>query len=205
MTVRNLTVKDSTGATQTLRGTDDSGDIIPLHENSAGEAHVGEVGGKLFFSYQEIIRPNNTTPYTAGDVVSASAGGITWLRMTNLSRVANGSGYITGVRISTDKKSITPRFRIHMYNAETATVAVDNLPYEKLYVDEPNYLGYVDLPAMSTPADATNSTLSTAQDLGVRIPFTGVTSYLSCQLEALDGFTPAASEKFTVVMMADQN
>lgn len=202
----NYTFKDSTGAVQTARGTNDgTGKIIPIHENSAGEAHVGQVGGAVSFIYQEIIRPNNTTPYTAGDVVSADAGAITWLRMTSLPRVANGSGYITGVRISTDKKSITPRFRLHMYNAETATIAFDNLPYKKLYVDEPNYLGYVDLPAMSTPTDSTNSTLSTAQDLTIRLPFDNVASYLSCQLEALDGFTPAAFEKFSVFMLVDQN
>jgi hypothetical protein len=203
----NFTIKDSTGSTQTFRGTDDgTGKVIPIHEASASEAHIGEVGGRLKFVYNSFIRPNNATPYTAGDVVAANTAAVSWFRLSGVGRVTSGDGYITGVRITTDKKSITPRFRIHMYNDESGlTLAFDNLPYKKIFADEPKYLGYVDLPAMATPADTTNSDISTAQDLNIRIPVTDIGSYLSCQLETLDGFTPAAFQQFLAVVFVDQN
>lgn len=213
MAALNFTFKDSTGTTQTARGTDDgTGNIIPMHVLSAGEEHIGQIGGKLVFPYNEFTRPANTTAYTAGDVVSQDAAAIFFLRVgggvTPLARISGGSGYIVGARITTNKKSITPRIRIHIYNQEgpISVLAFDNLPYEKQYVDEPYYLGYIDLPAMTTPTDVTNSDISTAQDLTIRFPFITVSSvYLSCYLETLDAFTPAANEKFNLMFMVDQN
>jgi hypothetical protein len=155
----------------------------------------------------EFTRPNDTTPYNAGDVVSNSASATTPLNMQNCASANGRSGYITGARLITDKKSITPRFRVHIYNANNPTVAADNAQMDIRYADISKRIGSFDLPAMTTGADSTNSTSSQSQDLGLRIPFVCAANDndLYAILEPLDGFTPAANEKFTLVLYCDQN
>jgi len=79
----------------------------------AGETHIGEVGGNLVTVQTEFTRPANTTAYLANYVVSNSTSATTMIVLSNVLRKVGGTGYITSIRLTTDKKSITPRFRIH--------------------------------------------------------------------------------------------
>lgn len=171
----------------------------------AGEAHIGEVGGNLIMIAAEFTRPSDTTAYAANDVVSDSTSATTMQALANAARVSGGSGYITGIRVATDKKSITPRMRVHFFNTNGATLAADNAAWKDLYADSGKRTGYVDMPAMITGADATNSDNSRALDLTVRIPYTCAATSLYYVLETLDIFTPASGEKFTVTLFVDRN
>lgn len=173
--------------------------------SSAAEDHLGEVGGNLAMIATEFTRPSDTTAYAANDVVSDSTSATTMQALANAARASGGSGYITGVRVTTDKKSITPRIRVHFFNTTGATLAADNAAWKEVYADASKRIGYVDLPAMTTAADTTNSDMSRTLDLGVRIPYTCVATSLYYVLEALDAFTPASGEKFTVTIFADRN
>jgi hypothetical protein len=177
-------------------------DAIP-----AGENFTGIVGGNLITVATEFTRPADTTAYTAGDVVSNNATTTTPINLASIFRVAAGSGYITMIRVSTDKKSITPRLRLHFFNAADATLAGDNLPFKELYAEGAKRLGYWDMPSMSTAADSTNSDMSRTLDMSVRMPVkAGAASQsLYVVLEALDAFTPATAEKFTVTVALDNN
>lgn len=165
------------------------------------------VGGSLVTITTELTRPADTTAYAANDVVSNSTSATTLLTMTNCARVAGGSGYITGVRVVTNLKSITPRMRVHMLNANNPTIAADNVAAKTLYADLSKRVGSVDLAAMTTSADTTTSDQSGASDFSIRIPFVCAAGdrNLYIWLETLDAFTPASGEKFSVVLSVDQN
>lgn len=172
---------------------------------AAGEAHLGEVGGNLLTISTEFTRPSDATGYTAGDVVSDNTSATTMQALANAARVSGGSGYIVGIRVATDKKSITPRVRVHFYNTTGATLSVDNAAWQDKYADSSKRVGFYDMPPMSTGTDTTNSDMSRAVDMGMRIPYVCTATSLYFVLEALDAFTPASGEKFTLTVFVDRN
>lgn len=165
---------------------------------------VQQVKGKLILATATLTRPNDTTAYAAGDVVSNSASATTPLALP-LARVEGGSGYLVAARLSTSKKSITPRMRVHLFNASDPTLAADNAAWRELFADASKRLGYFDLPAMSTAADTTNSNMARALDLALRIPFVAAAAALNLYavLETLDAFTPDANQQFSLTLLAD--
>lgn len=172
-----------------------------------------QVGGSIVTLVGTFTRPANTTAYTANDVVSNSTSATTLIVITNAARVVGGSGYIVGARLTTDLKSITPRVRLHVYNASTPTIAVDNAAMQLRYTDSSKRIRSVDMPALSTPIDATNSTQSEASlpdptnGNPPRIPFICASGdrNLYILLETLDAFTPASGQGFTLTVDIDQN
>lgn len=206
-----LAVRKDTAAA--LAGTD--GDYIPMIVDAsgrlhiaaliAGEAHIGEVGGNMAMISTEFTRPADTTAYAANDVVSDSTGATTMQALANAARVSGGSGYIVGIRVTTDKKSVTPRVRVHFYNTTGATLAADNAAWKEVYADVSKRVASWDLPAMTTGADTTNSDMSRAIDMTCRIPYTCAATSLYYVLETLDAFTPASGEKVTVTVFMDRN
>lgn len=174
---------------------------------TTGEAHIGKIGGSLGILSVEMTRPSDTTAYIANDVVSDSTGATTLLDFTPMMRVNAGTGYLVGARLSTDKKSITPRFRVHLFNASNPTLAADNAAWKEVYADASKRLGYFDLPGMITAADTANSNVSRAMDFTLRIPLfaAAASQHVYAALETLDAFTPASAEKFTLTLYVDQN
>lgn len=175
---------------------------------TAGELHLGSVGGQELQSTAEFTRPSDTTAYTAGDIVSNSTTASTMMQFT-LARVAGGSGIITSVRLMTDKKTETAAYRLHLYNVSegTATVAVDNAQNTLLYANRTFRIGHVDLIAMVSGADTTNSTGSRTALYPVNLPFVcanGDTKIYGL-LENLTGTTPASGQKFSCTITADVN
>lgn len=157
---------------------------------------------RVTFSSNEVLvtvtRPNDSIAYAIGDVVSDSTSATTLNEIAGAGRYNAGAGFIIGIRITTSKKQITPQLRIHFYNANNPTVAADNAPMVRLDADESKYLGCVDLPAMTTGADTTNSTESTAENTWVEKFFkcaAGTTSIWFI-IETLDAFTPATVQTF---------
>lgn len=185
----------------------DIGDV-DVTSIAAGENHLGEVGGKLVRVSATFARPNDANAYGIGDVVSNSTVTTVLMEFANFARVNGGSGYITGALLSTDKKSIVPVIRVHLFNASDPTVAVDNAQHKELFADAAKRLGYFDLPALETATDAGNSDVSrailTTQDL--LIPFVaGAGRSIYALLETRTAFTPAANENFTLTLFGDLN
>lgn len=173
----------------------------------AGELHIGEIGGNMSIVATEMTRVADTAAYAANDTVSTSTSATTLMTFTNVLRVNQGTAYITGVRIATDKKSITPRLRLHLSTTSGITVAADNALTKGVYADESVRLGYIDLPALSTPIDTTNSDFSRAFDMTIRHPIqaAAATRTVYGYLETLDAFTPASGQKITVTIFSDNN
>lgn len=174
---------------------------------AAGENHFGEVGGKATVINAELTRPANVLAYPANTVVSNSITTTTPLLVQNIFRVAGGSGYITGLKISTNKKSIVPRFRVHLFTVNTATLAADGVLYKKLYADKEKYIGYIELDPMTTAADATNSDMSEALIGNLNTLCVAATGSrdLYLVLETLDAFTPANGQKIHATVFMDNN
>jgi hypothetical protein len=170
----------------------------------ASENHLGEVGGKTIRTTVEFTRTTGTTGYHANDAVLPAAGGI--VEIPNVGRINAGSGYITEIRCSTNLKSVTPRFRIHLFNASNLTISADGAVWQDLYADIAKRVGYYDMPALSTAADATNSDMSRSMDTSMRLPFVCVAgTSLYYAIETLDAFTPSDSEKFSISLYVEQN
>lgn len=152
----------------------------------------------------EFTRPANTDAYTAGDVVSNSTSATTLMRLQDLLPARGAMGYVVFARLETDKKSITPRFRIHLFRNSGPTVAADNAAHKELYADESKRCGHVDLVAMTTATDTSGSDMSSAEDMELRTPLKSAGGAsddnrdLYAMLEALDAFTPASGQKFTL-------
>lgn len=184
-------------------GVDSAGDLRPIVVGTDGAMFAG---GNLIRVSAEFTRPADTTGYSAGDIVSNSTSATTLLTLTNALRVAGGSGYIVRASLVTDKKSVTPRFRVHLFNASDPTVAADNANHKELYADASKRLGYFDLPAMTTATDAASSDMSRAIDNTLRHAVIASGSRnLYALLETLDAFTPASGEKFTLTLFVDCN
>jgi hypothetical protein len=123
-----------------------------------------------------------------------------------MARSNSKGGYLTGLRAVTDKKSITPRLRVHFFSVSTPTVAADNAPSKELYADVGKKLFWVDIPAMTTPANTTDSTLSQAENMDLRKQFicAAADTALYALVETLDAFTPASAQKLTLVAFVEQ-
>lgn len=154
----------------------------------------------------EFTRPSNTTAYAAGDAVTNNATTTVPMDFTGLARYSKGSGYIVGARLVSNEKSETTSWRVHLYNVSTATIAADNAQWVDMYADVAKKIGWITLPAMSTPADSSTSDVSRTQDFTIRIPFRSSASDQSIYavLECLDIWTPASGTKFTLTLWADQ-
>jgi len=190
-------------------GLKDNGDGTYSLTTSAGSSEdvLGLVGGMLVMQSKEFARPNDATPYSANDVVSNSTVTTTLLEFDEAGRAAGFDGYITGARISTNKKSITPRFRVHLFDNSNPNMAADNAQFKEVYADVLHRVAYFDLPNMVTAADTANSDASRAWDFTLRVPYVtaaGETSIYAA-LETLDIFTPASGQLFTLSLYFDQN
>ena len=177
---------------------------------TASEAHLGETGGNLITVSVEFTRESNATPYGIGDVISSSAGSPVLLEIPNAVRINGGSAYVTGLAVVFNVKSVTPRIRVHFFNASPAAgnIAGDNLPLIEKYADASKRLRYVELPAMITAADATNSDMS--RSFITPPPFLPVQAAAGSRsifvlLETLDAVTLTSGSKVTVVPTFDNN
>lgn len=172
-----------------------------------GSGVTQPVGGAISRLTGTFTRPADATAYAANDVVSNNATTTTPITLSGAVRANAGTGYIVGCRVATNLKGITPRMRVHVFNANNPTVAADNAANKSVYADIAKRVGTFDLAAMTTGADATNSDMSAATDWTLRIPFKAAAgdTALYVYLETLDAFTPANGQAFTVELLIDQN
>ena len=194
-----ITIVD--GAVKTVLTTTptiDIGDVTLL----AGEAHIGEVGGKSISVGDETTRPANTTAYTAGDAISAdtSDSGTTPLRSLAVGRVTGGSGTLAKFRLMTDQAACVAAVRVHFYTvaAPAGAIVGDNVPMTLLYANKAQRIGHIDLPALATSTVAGASTGAATQDLDTRmeIKCAAGDQNIYYRLETLTAFTPASGQKF---------
>lgn len=159
--------------------------------------------GKTSIILAEFTRENNATPYSIGDVISSSASVPTVLHIPNVFRVNGGSGFVSNARVIFNVKNVVPILRLHFFNSATPSVAGDNLPHKELYVDCSKRLGWIDLPAMTTAIDSTNSDMSRTMSTlssGIAVKALDDSKDLYVLLQTMLAVTLTAQSKVSVVL-----
>lgn len=214
MSVANLHGKDSSGnwvpVAVAANGGLGLGDInidasgIQIGSLDAGEAHIGEVGGRGANASANFTRPADTTAYASGDLVanSTTAGSVTVMTFT-IGRGSSGaaaSGMIRRARLrKTGTSTTNASFRLHLYRSAPTPSNGDNGAW--LTNNAADYVGAIDITADKAFTDGAigNGTPNT----GSEINFTHQTYY--GLLEARAAYTPASAEVFTIELEVIQN
>lgn len=154
---------------------------------------------KNFYTSASVTRPNNVTAYTALDVIGQDGG----TAIMTFSRIGNVGGYseITDVNLRVDVNAIwagSGAFRLHLYNASPTSVT-DNDAFNLVSADRSKYLGYVDIAA---PVDAGDTLYSQNKGVNKTILLAPDVNTVYGVLQTIAGYTPAASEVYTVEVVA---
>lgn len=146
-----------------------------------------------------VTRPANTTAYTAGDVVGATAAAIQFV--AGAAWPAGGAVIITSAELEIDVAAVPAgmtSFRLYLYSVTPPSALADNAAWDLPAGDRASFVGYVDL---GTPVDL-GSTLYCRVDgvnAQVGLGVGGLFGYLVTN----GGFTPAgASEVYAVTLHA---
>lgn len=142
-----------------------------------------------------ITRPGNATPYTANDVLGATAAALTFPNMGP----AGADIMITSVELEADVASVPSgmtSFRLYLYSITPPSALADNAAWDLPAGDRASFLGYLDL---GTPVDL-GSTLYVRTN-GVNAHFKLAGTALFGYLVTAGGFTPAGNSEVYVVTL----
>jgi hypothetical protein len=144
-----------------------------------------------------VTRPNNATPYLAGDVVGAAAAAITFPTM---GPAAGGEVIITSLTFERDVAAVVAgetSYTLYLYNVTPPSALADNDPFDLPAGDRAAYLGSINV---GTPVDL-GSTLYVAQD-GINKQVTLASSNLYGYLVTAGAYTPAALVVYRIALHA---
>lgn len=146
---------------------------------------------RAFRSTLQIIRPANTTAYTAGDVIGNSTTAV-----HQLTNVGNSGGFIQiqSVRLLVHVAAVPSGmagFRLHLYSGAPVEIT-DNAAHDLVASERSTYMAYIDLP---TPVDFGSTLFSQVDFAGPMLRLGSGQSAMWCELQTLGGFTPAANSE----------
>lgn len=174
---------------------------VAAHALTAGEAHIGEVGGRSLRVTVEKTRPADTNVYAANDVIAESASAGTLWEFT-VGRTATGSGEIFEFILQTDDPTDLTRFELDLYD-DTITAINDNAEATKLYTNAAKRIATVVFPTLIKPT--TNSTIAEATAYQY-VPFKCVgNSKIYGVLRRLDADTPVSGSKWSITLVGRQD
>ena len=162
--------------------------------NVAGTVALSPVGKSVSAGF---TRPDNATPYTAGDVVGTVPG--TVQVFADVPITEGGFVAIMGVRLRIDAAAIPAgmtSFRLHLYNA-LPTAIDDNVAYNLPAADRDKYLTYVDIPA---PVDLGDTLFSPEDNKNVTVKLAAGSTTLYGILQTVGAYTPTALTVKTVTL-----
>ena len=141
-------------------------------------------------------RMTNATAYVANQVINNLTSGAANRALANVARAIGSSGYLKLILMCANT-GVTPRIRVHLYDAAPSTAKNDAATWALDYTnDASKYLGYVDM-------DAMNGGVATAMFL---VPYkSNAAKDLYFELQTLDAFTPASGTSYTLKAIPDQN
>ena len=151
------------------------------------------IAGKGYVSQTSITRPADTTAYTAGDVVGATAAAITFADIGPTFGVVSITDADLRIDVAAVPAGMTS-FRLHLYDATPPSALADNAAWDLPAGDRASYLGYIDL---GSPVDV-------GATLFVQTTGTGAktiqlkTSSLFGYLVTNAGFTPGSAAVKTI-------
>lgn len=206
----SISVKDATGATQTINtlpavGAAATAAALPV--TLASDQSPVTIGNKSAIPSASFSRPADTTAYALGDLVanSTTAGSVVPMSLT-VARVNAGTGQILRARLSKSGTSVTnASFRVHLFKTAPATVTNgDNGAFSVSGVAA-GYLGFADITTDQAFTDGCS---------GRAIPYTGApilfqsgaaVQTIYALIEARGAYTPVSAETFTVELEVVQD
>ena len=194
-----------------------------LNVASNANVQMKDIGGGLYAdvvvsggasqSSVSVTRPNNTTAYTAGDVLGAADAGTpanagsAILEFTNIAPVGSNA-LITGASLAINVSALPAgmtTFRLHLYDTSPAAI-LDNAAWDLVAGDRDYYLGYIDIEQMVD----VGSTLYVQTDklanssLPKQVKLSSASTSLFGLLVTNAGFTPTASAVKKITLSAVQ-
>lgn len=136
-----------------------------------------------------ITRPNDTTAYTAGDVIGDTNGSAI-LTFANLGKSGGGDVVITSVELQMDISSVPSGmagFNLRLYNASPTAIA-DNAAWDLPSGDRGKYLGKISL---NVPVDEGSTLFVDNDNINKHIKLSSSSLYVV--LQTVGAFTPSAS------------
>lgn len=146
-------------------------------------------------SQPTVTRPANTTAYTAGDVVGATAAAITFPDMAS---TIGRDIIITSASLRIDVSAIPAgmtSFRLHLYSATPPSALADNAAWDLPSGDRASYLGYIDL---GSPADMGSTLYCQVDSINKQIRLASSETAVYGYLVTNGAFTPAANSEVYV-------
>lgn len=149
-----------------------------------------------------ISRPENTTAYTAGDVIgqadseTAANAGSAILTFSKVG-LPGRAILIAGADLRVDLSSVTSgmtTFRLHLYDA-SPTAILDNAAWDLGGDDRDLYLGYVDL---GSPADMGSTLYTQADQVNKQVKLAASSHALYGVLVTNGAYTPASATTMRV-------
>ncbi|MGH9766100.1 MAG: hypothetical protein ACREAB_01595 [Blastocatellia bacterium] len=183
-------------------------DVTRLPALVAGEAHVGEVGGKTAIVTTSYTRPADTTTYAAGDAVSNSTSSPVQLTFDGAGRINDGSGVILGaVMTSSGNQSLKGQFELWLFDGST-TPDNDNAAFTPSDADVNKLVGIIPFNVWYV-GDATSgaSGNAAAPVQGLAIPFkcASGTNDIFGQVVVRNAYVPLSGEVFTFRLLIAQD
>lgn len=147
------------------------------------------------YSYASHTRPDNTTAYTAFDVVGTDAA--TNLIFTDAYGVPGSEILINRVTLRIDVNAVPSgmgAFRLHLYNS-APTAITDNSAYNLPSADRAKYLGWIDIDA---PTDIGDTLYSDTKNVNFQAKLADGSTNLYGILQTIAAFTPSALTAKTI-------
>lgn len=145
---------------------------------------------------QSFTRPANTTAYTAGDVVGATAAAITFASMGPNA----GAIMITGAQLEVDISAVQSgmaNFRLHLYSVTPPSALADNAVWDLPSGDRASYLGFIDI---GTPVDLGSTCYVETSELRKQVKLAGTS--LFGYLQTIGAYTPASADVYKITLHA---
>jgi hypothetical protein len=171
----------------------------------AGPVHIGVVTNPS----ASFTRPENTTQYTAGDLVanSATAASVTAMEFIAARSIA-GPVIVRRARLYKSDDDVTlAKFRLHVFKANPVSAAPANGDNGALLLNVANTL-WVGSFAFDMTATNSPDIFNTSGNQDDAVPLVGEDISVKLEsgyslyglLEATDGYTPGSAETFTAVL-----
>ena len=156
------------------------------------------IGGKAYKSKASVTRPANTTAYTAGDVVGATAAAIEF----KYCGPDDGQIIITDADLEIDVTAVPSgmtSFRLYLYSATPPSALADNAAFDLPAGDRAAFLGYVDL---GTPVDLGSTLWVQTSQINRNVKLAAGTTSLWGYLVTAGAFTPSSATVKSITLKA---
>lgn len=205
----NLAISAATNATPIVITTPAHGliDGDPITISGAG----GNTAANGNF-FAKRVSPTTAALYSDDALVLPVAGNGAWtsggvvaraLRFRNALRLTGGSAFLTKLLLACDNAANVAQVRLHLFRSNP-TAPLDNSVWSVLYTEFGIHLGWIDLPALYSPASPQTGGAALSEFLG-QLELVGVVKDLYAIPQIMTVITPVSGSKFAFIPTFDVN